>query len=356
MGLSLKDLGRGLGAGMQVYGAGMQNEDAAAENKRRYDEQQAIREKELDETSRMNDMKIKEMEQTIEINKFKKYQQEGLRYQQQINQGINVSQYDGQYMVGINNKFNPTGTQLRIVQNKDPNDKSITYEMGVIRPKEDGSGDAIGEDGKKIIDWSGARTKTYANKGSNEHMDFWSSQAHPDFTSSERMAGLSAKRKLGELKAAAEQQKEFNIREEKRIAKTPMGVAKLAKIKSEQVLNKATSGLRDAQATAAGKEKSNSQIPIREFEAVNRKWDDVTSREQSDDINYFMSRENLKNRTALLLDYAEGHITAEDVRTHMAKSGITSQKFIQDVLDNADDIAETKKDNKQSGFMKWWSN
>ena len=75
MGLKLSDLGRGLATGMQVYGAGMQKEDADTENKRRFDEQQATREAELAETSRMNDMKIKEMEQQIEINKFTKYQQ-----------------------------------------------------------------------------------------------------------------------------------------------------------------------------------------------------------------------------------------------------------------------------------------
>jgi hypothetical protein len=161
------------------------------------------------------------------------------------------------------------------------------------------------------------------------------------------MAGLSSKRKLAELKSQAIQQEEFKIREEERLQKSKKYTEGVKLTKSQIKLN-------EARAKAAGV--TGSQIPIREFEAVNRKWDDVTRAEEADDINYFMSRENLKNRTALLKDYANGDITAEAVRDHMAEYGITSQKFIQDVLDNADDIAETKKANEPSDFMKWWSN
>jgi hypothetical protein len=235
---------------------------------------------------------------------------------------------------------------MRIVPQEDPNSKAVTYEMGVIQEKADGSGNAIDENGKLVIDWSGAK-QTYASKEAAGHLDYWSAQANPDFTSSERMAGLSSKRKLTELKAQGIQQEEFKIREEKRLQESKKYTEGVKLTKSQIKLN-------EAQAKAAGQPKS--QIPIREFEAVNRKWDDVTRAEEADDINYFMSRENLKNRAALLKDYANGDITEEVVRNHMAKSGITSQKFIRDVLDNADDIAETKRDKEPSDFMKWWSN
>ena len=247
----LKNLGRGLAAGMSVFGQGIINKEAREEDKRRFDEQSARAERQL----QIQEKAAADAAKMAELNLAMKRVQYNNKM---LVNAVRQNDYDPTVTMNALNTYGPTGGRI-FKKNEAESSKTggIVWDVGTYRMTKEGNPE-LNEDGTFAWDQLPGDSGRVSFKDKAEMAAWVTPQLAPDVMLATDLAGITGEQTRQQANERFKKQATEDAEFLAKYADTPAGQkiiaaqekekAELAKIKAETKLAKSKAGLADAQA------------------------------------------------------------------------------------------------------------
>ena len=253
----LKKLGRGLGAGLQVFGQGMIDKEKREEEKRRYDEQSAREERRLeiaeqDAASREQMAKMNLAMKKVEYNN------------KMLVETIMKNDFDPEVTGQAFSQFGPAGGRnysYNPIRSKEIG--GISYDIRVPETDPESGQPRIGEDGKILykslapgsnrLEFSG--TDANGNDARGQMASYFSPLMNADFMLAHELQGITAEQTFQQSEELFRKKAKADREFLKTHADTPQGRKMLAELERGEEQNKKTkaeTSKLNAEAGAAG--------------------------------------------------------------------------------------------------------
>jgi len=249
----LKNLGRGLAAGMTVFGQGIINKEVREEDKRRFDEQSARAERQL----QIQEKAAADAAKMAELNLAMKRVQYNNKM---LVNAVKQNDYDPTVTMNALNNYGPTGGRIyKKNEGESSNTGETVWDIGTYRMNKEGNPE-LNDDGTFAWDLLPGDAGRISFKDKAELAQWVTPQLSPDVMLATDLAGITGEQTRQQANERFKQQATDDAEFLSKYADTPAGQkilanqekekAELAKTKAETTLAKSKAGLADAQAKA----------------------------------------------------------------------------------------------------------
>ena len=373
----MKNLGRGLAAGMTVFGQGIINKEVREEDKRRFDEQSARAERQL----QIQEKAAADAAKMAELNLSMKRVQYNNKM---LVNAVKQNDYDPTVTMNALNNYGPTGGRI-FKKNEAESSKTggIVWDVGTYRMTKEGNPE-LNDDGTFAWDPLPGDSGRVSFKDKAELAQWVTPQLAPDVMLATDLAGITGEQTRQQANERFKKQATEDAEFLAKYADTPAGQkilaaqekekAELAKTKAETKLATSKAGLANAQAKQIPKEakqakgedqlkslngelvtrtKGQAQQDLEVFRKAGAKYSDVTSPQQAYWINEVKENPDVrKNFEMGVTKVINGDMTEAEFLKKVSSKGL-SREFAAEFLAQAQaDSEEWKKAQDKPGLFK----